>query len=245
MTTAAEAAIRAEIARRGSIPFADFMALALGHPEGGYYAGATDPADPRRRLPDGAGAAPGLRGRARPAGRRDVGAPRPAGPVHAARVRRRSGDAGPGDPRRPPRRRLAAGRRPRLRPGRAQPAPAGRAARARRGGRPARRRPGGDGRRPGRRRASLANEFLDALPVHVVEVRDGRPREVHVRVGATARSRRSLGELSGPARGRPPGGAWRATGIELAEGQRLEVRPAVERVGGRGRAGASRPVSSS
>ena len=33
----AEEAIRAEIARRGPIPFADFMALALGHPGGGYY----------------------------------------------------------------------------------------------------------------------------------------------------------------------------------------------------------------
>jgi SAM-dependent MidA family methyltransferase len=39
--TPAEAAIRGEIARRGPIPFADFMALALGHPEGGYYTAAT------------------------------------------------------------------------------------------------------------------------------------------------------------------------------------------------------------
>ncbi len=38
--TPAEAAIRAEIARRGPISFADFMALALGHPEGGYYTAA-------------------------------------------------------------------------------------------------------------------------------------------------------------------------------------------------------------
>ena len=75
----AEAAIRAEIARRGPIPFADFMALALGHPEGGYYAAAAPP-DPRGRLPDGARAAPGLRGGAGPAGRRGVGAARPATP---------------------------------------------------------------------------------------------------------------------------------------------------------------------
>ena len=40
MTTRAEAAIRAEIARRGAIPFADFMALALGHVDGGYYTAA-------------------------------------------------------------------------------------------------------------------------------------------------------------------------------------------------------------
>ena len=40
MSTPAEDAIRAEIARRGPIPFADFMALALGHAEGGYYTAA-------------------------------------------------------------------------------------------------------------------------------------------------------------------------------------------------------------
>ena len=35
MTTPAEEAIREEIARRGPIPFAAFMSLALGHPGGG------------------------------------------------------------------------------------------------------------------------------------------------------------------------------------------------------------------
>jgi SAM-dependent MidA family methyltransferase len=39
VSTAAEEAIRAEIERGGPIPFARFMALALGHPGGGYYTG--------------------------------------------------------------------------------------------------------------------------------------------------------------------------------------------------------------
>ena len=39
MSTPAEDAIRAEIATHGPIPFARFMALALGHPDGGYYTG--------------------------------------------------------------------------------------------------------------------------------------------------------------------------------------------------------------
>ncbi len=39
MRTAAEDAIRAEIAAQGPIPFARFMALALGHATGGYYTG--------------------------------------------------------------------------------------------------------------------------------------------------------------------------------------------------------------
>ena len=39
MTTPAEDAVRAEIAAHGPIPFARFMALALGHPDGGYYTG--------------------------------------------------------------------------------------------------------------------------------------------------------------------------------------------------------------
>ena len=79
-------------------------------------------------------------------------------------------------------------------------------------------------RRPG---VVLANEFLDALPVHVVEVREGRPREVHVGIGCDGAFEDVLGELSDDAVATRLE-ALGAAGIALAEGQRLEVRPAVE-----------------
>ena len=75
--------------------------------------------------------------------------------------------------------------------------------------------------------AVLANEFLDALPVHLVEVREGRPREVHVGIGCDGAFEDVLGELSDAAVATRLE-ALDAVGIALAEGQRLEVRPAVE-----------------
>ena len=70
--------------------------------------------------------------------------------------------------------------------------------------------------------AVLANEFLDALPVHAVEIRDGRPLEVHVGVANNG----AFVELVLPAS--TPGIATRldalaAAGVRLAEGQRAEL----------------------
>jgi SAM-dependent MidA family methyltransferase len=73
----------------------------------------------------------------------------------------------------------------------------------------------------------LASEFLDALPVHVVEMHDGRPREVHVGIGCDGAFEDVLGELSEAAVAERLA-ALDAAGVVLAEGQRLEVRPAVE-----------------
>ncbi|CAN5736998.1 SAM-dependent methyltransferase [soil metagenome] len=67
----------------------------------------------------------------------------------------------------------------------------------------------------------LANEFLDALPVHRVEMRDGRLRELYV-TWAGGRFTELAGEPS-------PGLAdWFVdAGVDLAEGQRAEACPAV------------------
>jgi SAM-dependent MidA family methyltransferase len=67
----------------------------------------------------------------------------------------------------------------------------------------------------------LANEFLDALPVHRVEVRDGRLRELYV-TWAGGRFTELAGEPS-------PGLAdwFVGAGVELAEGQRAEACPAM------------------
>jgi SAM-dependent MidA family methyltransferase len=72
----------------------------------------------------------------------------------------------------------------------------------------------------------LASEFLDALPVHVVEVRGGRPREVYVGVAGDGSFAETFGPISGPSVEERLAALGRA-GIVLAEGQRLEVRPAV------------------
>jgi SAM-dependent MidA family methyltransferase len=68
----------------------------------------------------------------------------------------------------------------------------------------------------------LANEFLDALPVHLVEIRDGRPREVHVGVSAAGAFEEHLlapSTPSIPARLE----ALAAAGVTFAEGQRAEL----------------------
>ncbi len=226
MTTAAEAAIRAEIARRGSIPFVDFMALALGHAEGGYYAAA--PARPTRggdfltgpELHPVFGAALARQvaetwerlGRPVPFTLLEYGAG--AGTLALAIL------AGLRDDDSPLADALAYApvelNRHRLAELRARAAQAGL--------------PVVD---PAATDAVpvagcvVANEFLDALPVHVVEIRDGRPREVHVRVAADGGFEEVPRDLYGPAvAGRLA--ALAAEGIELAEGQRLEVRPAVD-----------------
>ena len=74
--------------------------------------------------------------------------------------------------------------------------------------------------------SSLRNEFLDALPVHVVEIREGRPREVHVGIACDGAFDEVLGELSGADVAHRLD-TLAAAGIRLVEGQRLEVRPAV------------------
>jgi SAM-dependent MidA family methyltransferase len=64
----------------------------------------------------------------------------------------------------------------------------------------------------------LANEFLDALPVHSVEMREGRLHELHVG-WSDERFVESVGEPSTPELA-----TWFAeAGVELAEGQRAEV----------------------
>jgi len=225
MTTAAEAAIRAEIARRGPIPFADFMALALGHPTGGYYTAA----EPRPTRGGDFLTAPELHPIFGAALARQVaeawdrvGRPRPftlveygagAGTLALAIL------AGLRDDRAP----LASllryapvelneHRRGELRAGAAaaglplvDPTALD------------------DDPTAG---VVLANEFLDALPVHVVEIRDGRPREVHVGIGPDGGFEEVLGEPSDAAVGERLA-ALHAAGVVPAEGQRLEVRPAV------------------
>jgi SAM-dependent MidA family methyltransferase len=75
--------------------------------------------------------------------------------------------------------------------------------------------------------AVLANEFLDALPIHAVEIRDGTPREVHVGIANDG----AFVELLLPAC--TPTIAARldalgAAGVRLAEGQRAELCLALE-----------------
>lgn len=68
----------------------------------------------------------------------------------------------------------------------------------------------------------VANEFLDALPVHAVEIRDGRPREVHVGVTAAGAFTELLLPPSTPAIDARLD-ALAAAGVTLAEGQRAEL----------------------
>ncbi len=225
MATRAEEAIRAEIARRGPIPFADFMALALGHPDGGYYAG------PEARPTRGGDflTAPELHpifgatlarqvaeawerlGRPEPFTLLEYGAG--AGTLALAILAGLRDDGSPLagalayapvelNPHRLAElrtRAVATGLRL-VDPAALDDAPAA--------------------------GLVVANEFLDALPVHVVEIGEGRSREIHVGLGCDGAFEEIPGELSGPAVAEHLAAIERA-GIVLAEGQRLEVRPAV------------------
>lgn len=225
MTAAAETVIRAEIQRRGPIPFADFMALALGDPAGGYYtAAASRPtrsgdyltaaelhpifgwvlarqvADVWERL-----------GRPAPFTIIEYGAG--AGTLTLAiqaGLREEHASLAAALRYAPVeinehrlgelRRRSAAAGLPLVDPALLEADPAA--------------------------GCVLASEFLDALPVHVVEVRGGRPREVHVGVTRHGSFEETLGPVSGPSVEQRLAALGRA-GIVLAEGQRLEIRPAV------------------
>jgi SAM-dependent MidA family methyltransferase len=224
--TTAETAIRAEIARRGPISFADFMALALGHPEGGYYTSAV--ARPTRggdfltaaELHPVFGAALARQvaetwerlGRPAPFTLVEYGAGSGTLAVAILAGLREDGsplaDALAYAPIELNRHRLAELR--------------GSAAAV---GLPVVDAAGLDDVPAAG--VVLASEFLDALPVHVVEMHDGRPREVHVGIGCDGAFEDVLGELSEAAVAERMA-ALDAAGVVLAEGQRLEVRPAVE-----------------
>ncbi len=225
MTTPAEEAIREEIARRGPIPFAAFMALALGHPAGGYYTGAAS--RPTRNgdfltAPElhpifGATLARQVAeawerlGRREPFTLVEYGAG--AGTLALGIL---AGLRAAGDPladvlRYAPvelnQHRLAELRERAAAAGLALVDPAAL----------------DDDPVVG---VVLANEYLDAVPVHVLEIREGRPREVHVGIGCDGAFEEVLGELSGADVARRLD-TLAAAGIRLVEGQRLEVRPAV------------------
>jgi len=223
--TPAEEAIRAEIARRGAIPFVDFMALALGHPGGGYY--TTAAARPTRggdfltapELHPIFGAALGRQvaevwerlGRPEPFTLVEYGAGAGTLGLGILAGLRDDGSRLADVLHYAPvemnvhrlaelRERAAAARLPLVDPAALDDAPvAG---------------------------AVVANEFLDALPVHLVEIREGRPREVHVGIGCGGTFEEVLGEVLAPAVAKQLE-ALASAGIELPEGQRLEVRPAV------------------
>jgi SAM-dependent MidA family methyltransferase len=224
--TPAEAAIRAEIAHRGPIPFADFMALALGHPEGGYYTAAVS--RPTRggdfltaaELHPIFGAA--LARQVAEAWER-LGRPSPftlveygagAGTLAMAILAGLRDDGSPlADALAYAPVELNQHRVAELR------------ARAAAAGLPVVDAEGLDGAPAAG--VVIASEYLDALPVHVVEVREGRPREVFVGIGCDGAFEDVLGELSGEALAACLA-ALSVAGIELAEGQRLELRPAVD-----------------
>ena len=226
MSTQAEDAIRAEIAAQGPIPFARFMALALGHPTGGYYTGprarptrdgdfltgpelhpifgaalARQLAEAWERLgrPDpftlveyGAGA--GTLALAIQAGLRDDRSPLAEALVYLPieQNEHRMTEL---------RQRARAAGLPVVAP-----------------------RPdiGRDARGLPVRGAVLANEFLDALPVHLVEIHDGQPSEVHVGVSAAGAFEERLLAPSTPAiAARLEDLA--AIGVAFGEGQRAEL----------------------
>jgi SAM-dependent MidA family methyltransferase len=224
--TPAEEAIRQEIARRGPIPFADFMALALGHPTGGYYTG---PAARPTRAGDFL-TAPELHPIFGAALARQVaeawerlGCPAPftlleygagAGTLALTILDGLRAEGSPlaaelvhapvelNDHRRAELVERAAHAGLRLvDPATLDETPAA--------------------------GVVLANEFLDALPVHVVEIHEGRPREIHVGLGCDGAFAEVAGELSAPAVAERLA-ALAAAGVELVEGQRLELRPAVD-----------------
>ena len=226
MATRAEEAIRAEIARRGPIPFADYMALALGHPGGGYYTAA--PARPTRtgdfltaaELHPIFGAA--LARQALEAWER-LGRPEPfvlleygagAGTLAMALLAGLREEGSPlaaaltYAPVELNEHRLAELREHAAAAGLRLVDPAGLDAVPAAG-------------------MVVASEYLDALPVHVLEMHQGRPREVYVAIGCDGAFEEVLGELS-DAGIEERLAALRAAGIDLAEGQRLEVCLAVE-----------------
>lgn len=226
MTTPAEALVRAEIARRGPIPFAEFMALATGHAEVGYY--AAEAARPTRggdfltapelhpifgaALARQAAEVWGRLGRPAPFTLLEYGAG--AGTLALAVLAGLRADASPlADalayaPVELNRHRLAELRDRAAAAGLPLVDPTDLDAR------PA----------PG---LVLANEYLDALPVHLLEIREGRPREIHVGLSCDGAFEEIPGELSRPELATRLG-ALAAAGIDLVEGQRLELRPAVD-----------------
>ena len=220
MSTPAEDAIRAEISVDGPIPFARFMELALGHATGGYYTGR--PARPTRggdflTAPElhpifGAALARQLEEAWERLGRPDpftlveygAGAGTLALAILAGLREDRSllaealvyapVELNPYRRAELEERTASAGLRVVTPPTGATPI-AG---------------------------AVVANEFLDALPVHAVEIRDGRPREVHVAVTAAGAFTELLLATSTPAiEARLD--ALAAGGVTLAEGQRAEL----------------------
>ena len=249
MSTPAEDAIRTEIATHGPITFARFMALALGHPDGGYYTGpqarptrggdfltapelhpvfgaalARQVAEAWERLgrPDpftlveyGAGAGTlalailaGLRENRSPLADALVYAPIEMNPHRLAELEERAASAGLP---------LVAPRAGLARPVVAGLPPAGQW----RSG-PARPRADGPVGSVPVAGAVLANEFLDALPVHVVEIHEGRPREVHVCVTAAGEFDELLLAPSTPAIAARLA-ALAAVGVTFEEGQRAEL----------------------
>ena len=236
MSTPAEDAIRAEIAAQGPIPFARFMALALGHPTGGYYTGPRarptrdgdfltapelhpifgaalarqlaevwerlDRLDPFTLVEYGAGAGTlavailaGLREDRSPLANALVYAPVEQNAHRVAELRERAGAAGLPVIVPPSGGVPVIARRPDIGRGVAAVPVAG---------------------------AVLANEFLDALPVHPVEIHDGQPREVHVGVSAAGAFEEHLLAPSTPAiAARLEDLA--AAGVAFAEGQRAEL----------------------
>lgn len=226
MSTPAEDTIRAEIAAQGPIPFARFMALALGHATGGYYTG------PRARPTRGGDflTAPELHPVFGAALSRQVAEAweRLGRPDRFTLVEYGAGAgtlalsvlAGLRDDRSPladalvyapielnPHRlaeldeRAASAGLPLVEP---------RTDRAHT-----------DGAAPVAG-AVLANEFLDALPVHVVEIHEGRPREVHVCVKAAGEFEELLLAPSTPAIAVRLD-ALAAAGATFEEGQRAEL----------------------
>ena len=223
VSTPAEDAVRAEIAAHGPIPFARFMALALGHPDGGYYTGPH--ARPTRggdylTAPElhpifGAALARQLAEAWDRLGRPDpftlveygAGAGTLALAVLAGLREDRSSlaDALVYAPVELNRHRLAE-----------------LAERAASAGLPVLP-PAGTSPLPGPvTGAVLANEFLDALPVHAVEIRDGLTREIHVGVAADGAFEELLLSPSTPAI-ETRLDALAADGVSLAEGQRAEL----------------------
>ena len=180
--------IRAEIAATGPLTFARFMELALYEPELGYYRTPTERPGRSGDFLTAPETHPDLRGGARPPARRGPAAARLAGPVRRPRVRRRVGDARaddpPGDRRRGRLGEVAASadlaRAIRYAPVEINPYRRAelveRLANAGFGGALELDLAPGDAA-PG---AVVANEFLDALPVHRVVGRAGGVRELRV-----------------------------------------------------------------
>ena len=235
------ALIRAEIESSPDrrITFARYMERALYEPGPRLLPRRRRPPHRRRRLPDRARDARHLRLDRRPPDRGDVGGAGSPAAVRPDRVRRRIGHAGALDPRRaaPPRRRSASCSTPiRYEPVESNPNRLADLRRQVRKGRPDLRAPGSRAGSllPDRGRAVpvtgviLANEFLDALPVHRVVVRGGKLLELFVTWNAGG------GDGGGPGGGgfaevaaepSTPELAARLAddGVEPAEGQVAEI----------------------